>query len=87
VGHAPEEAKPKDLLHCQLYKRFCDMDLGVPFNIASYALLTQMLVHVCDFVPGTFTHTMGNAHVYVDHVDPLKLREPRQFPARERRHH
>lgn len=62
------------------------MGLGVPFNIASYALLTHMLAHVCDLVPGTFTHTMGDAHVYVDHVDALKVqltREPREFPGLE----
>jgi thymidylate synthase len=59
------------------------MGLGVPFNIASYALLTHMLAHVCDLTPGTFTHTMGDAHVYLDHVDALKIqleREPRDFP-------
>ncbi|RDW69472.1 thymidylate synthase [Coleophoma cylindrospora] len=80
------EEKPKGRLHCQLYQRSCDMGLGVPFNIASYALLTHMLAHVCDLVPGTFTHTMGDAHVYLDHVDALKVqltREPRAFPVLE----
>ncbi|OXV05575.1 hypothetical protein Egran_06657 [Elaphomyces granulatus] len=75
--------KPKGHLHCQLYQRSCDMGLGVPFNIASYALLTHMIAHVCDLVPGSLTHVMGDAHVYVDHVDALKTqleREPRQFP-------
>ncbi|CAG8954810.1 hypothetical protein HYFRA_00004735 [Hymenoscyphus fraxineus] len=78
--------KPKGRLHCQLYQRSCDMGLGVPFNIASYALLTHMLAHVCDLVPGTFTHTMGDAHVYKDHVEALKVqleREPRAFPGLE----
>jgi thymidylate synthase len=78
--------KKKGKLHCQLYQRSCDMGLGVPFNIASYALLTHMLAHVCDLVPGTFTHTMGDAHVYADHVDALKVqleREPREFPGLE----
>ena len=78
--------KGKGHLHCQLYQRSCDMGLGVPFNIASYALLTHMLAHVCDLVPGTFTHTMGDAHVYADHVDALKVqltREPRAFPELE----
>ena len=59
------------------------MGLGVPFNIASYALLTHMLAVVCDLTPGTFIHTMGDAHVYMDHVDALKVqleREPREFP-------
>ncbi|CAD6448631.1 40867850-5820-4ff7-b0ec-7ad7fc471fbe [Sclerotinia trifoliorum] len=76
-------SKPKGVLHCQLYQRSCDMGLGVPFNIASYALLTHILAHACDLTPGTFTHTMGDAHVYVNHVDALKIqleREPRDFP-------
>lgn len=75
--------KPKGRLSCQLYQRSCDMGLGVPFNIASYALLTHMLAHVCDLVPGTFIHTMGDSHVYLDHVDALNVqleREPREFP-------
>ncbi|KAK8090467.1 thymidylate synthase/dCMP hydroxymethylase domain-containing protein [Apiospora hydei] len=81
-----EEPKPKGHLHCQLYQRSCDMGLGVPFNIASYALLTHMLAHVCDLVPGSLTHVMGDAHVYVDHVDALRTqleREPRDFPKLE----
>lgn len=80
------EEKPRAALHCLLYQRSCDMGLGVPFNIASYALLTHMLAHVCDLTPGTFTHTMGDAHVYLDHVDALKVqleREPRGFPTLE----
>lgn len=78
--------KKKGGLHCQLYQRSCDMGLGVPFNIASYAMLTHMIAHVCDLVPGTFTHTMGDAHVYADHVEALKVqltREPRPFPELE----
>jgi len=70
-------------LHCQLYQRSCDMGLGVPFNIASYALLTHMIARACDLVPGSLTHVMGDAHVYVDHVEALRLqleREPRAFP-------
>ncbi|KAK8124279.1 uncharacterized protein PG998_000038 [Apiospora kogelbergensis] len=81
-----EKNKPKGHLHCQLYQRSCDMGLGVPFNIASYALLTHMLAHVCDLVPGSLTHVMGDAHVYVDHVDALRTqldREPRAFPRLE----
>ena len=73
----------KGVLSCQLYQRSCDMGLGVPFNIASYALLTHMLAHVCDLIPGTFIHTMGDSHVYLDHVDALDVqleREPREFP-------
>ncbi|KAL9129078.1 MAG: hypothetical protein Q9217_002385 [Psora testacea] len=75
--------KAKGVLSCQLYQRSCDMGLGVPFNIASYALLTHMLANVCDLTPGTFIHTMGDAHVYLDHIDALKVqleREPRDFP-------
>ena len=86
-GYEPETAKTqtkaKGVLSCQLYQRSCDMGLGVPFNIASYALLTHMLAHVCDLTPGTLTQTMGDAHVYVDHIDALKIqleREPRDFP-------
>ena len=67
------------------------MGLGVPFNIASYALLTHMIAHVCDLDPGEFVHVLGDAHVYMDHVEALKVqleREPREFPelgiARER---
>ncbi|KAI5466409.1 thymidylate synthase/dCMP hydroxymethylase domain-containing protein [Mariannaea sp. PMI_226] len=81
-----DSPKPKGHLHCQLYQRSCDMGLGVPFNIASYALLTHMIAHVCDLVPGSLTHVMGDAHVYLDHVDALNIqleREPRQFPELE----
>lgn len=75
--------KPRGHLSCVLYQRSCDMGLGVPFNIASYALLTHMLAHACDLVPGEFIHTMGDAHVYLDHVDALReqlTRHPREFP-------
>ena len=77
------KVKAKGHLSCTLYQRSCDMGLGVPFNIASYALLTHMLAHACDLIPGELIHTMGDAHVYLDHVDALKeqlLREPREFP-------
>ncbi|KAG8416821.1 Thymidylate synthase [Metarhizium acridum] len=90
-GGPTSTAPEKGHLHCQLYQRSCDMGLGVPFNIASYALLTHMIAHVCDLVPGSLTHVMGDAHVYADHEDALNIqleREPRQFPeveiARER---
>lgn len=75
--------KAKGHLHCTLYQRSADTGLGIPFNIASYALLTHMLSHACDLVPGTFTHVIGDAHVYVDHIEPIKeqlRREPRDFP-------
>lgn len=77
----PEGARPK--LSCLLYQRSCDMGLGVPFNIASYALLTKMIAHVVDMDCGEFIHTMGDAHVYIDHIDALKQqieRTPRDFP-------
>lgn len=70
-------------LSCTLYQRSADTGLGVPFNIASYALLTHMLAYACDLVPGTFNMVLGDAHVYVDHIDALKgqiERAPRDFP-------
>jgi len=70
-------------LSCQLYQRSADMGLGVPFNIASYALLTCMIAHVTGLVPGDFVHTLGDAHVYSNHVEALKTqleREPKTFP-------
>jgi len=70
-------------LSCQLYQRSADMGLGVPFNIASYALLTVMLAHVTGTRPGDFVHTLGDAHVYSNHVTALKEqlgRRPRNFP-------
>lgn len=77
------EKRGKGVLSCQLYQRSCDMGLGVPFNIASYALLTMMIAHVTGTEPGTFTHVMGDSHVYLDHLKPLETqltREPREFP-------
>ncbi|XP_039037979.1 bifunctional dihydrofolate reductase-thymidylate synthase-like isoform X2 [Hibiscus syriacus] len=70
-------------LSCQLYQRSCDMGLGVPFNIASYALLTCMIAHVCDLVPGDFIHVLGDTHVYTTHVRPLQeqlQKLPKPFP-------
>ncbi|KAK9468742.1 thymidylate synthase/dCMP hydroxymethylase domain-containing protein [Lipomyces arxii] len=70
-------------LSCCLYQRSADMGLGVPFNIASYALFTIMIAKVCNLRPGEFIHTLGDAHVYLDHVDAVKIqleREPREFP-------
>jgi dihydrofolate reductase / thymidylate synthase len=70
-------------LSCQMYQRSADMGLGVPFNIASYSLLTRMVAQVCGLQPGEFVHSIGDAHVYLNHVDALKeqiTRTPRAFP-------
>lgn len=72
-----------DRLDCQLYQRSADLALGVPFNIASYALLTQMIAHECGLHPGYFVHTMGDAHIYLNHVEGLKTqlaRTPKALP-------
>lgn len=72
-------------LSCQMYQRSCDLGLGVPFNIASYALLTRLVAQVCGLQAGDFVHVLGDAHVYTNHVDPLKEQlknVPRHLPVR-----
>ena len=77
------DVTPDGKLNCQLYQRSCDMFLGVPFNIASYSLLTMMVAQVTGLKPGEFVHTLGNAHIYNNHFEQVKTqlsREPFPLP-------
>ena len=83
VGQLDKMALPPCRLSCQLYQRSADVFLGVPFNIASYALLTMMIAQVCSLEPGDFVHTIGDAHLYLNHlkqVEELLQREPYALP-------
>lgn len=80
---AAGDADPRPRLSCQLYQRSADIFLGVPFNIASYALLAMMLAQVCGYRPGDFVHTFGDAHLYSNHFEQARLqlaRAPRALP-------
>ena len=75
---------PKRKLNCLLYQRSCDIFLGVPFNITSYCLLTAMVAHCVDMIPGTFTHTYGDLHIYTNHLEQVKIqlsRESKKLPS------
>ncbi len=81
--HEPTEPGGRRGLSCQLYQRSADLFLGVPFNIASYALLTMMVAQVCDYEPREFVHSFGDLHLYSNHIEQAKLqltREPRAQP-------
>ncbi len=81
--HLPSTPDEKPKLSCLMYQRSADLGLGIPFNIASYALLTHMIAHITDTEPHELVIQLGDAHVYRDHVDALEVqlkREPRPFP-------
>ncbi len=78
-----EDGIPSRRLNCLLYQRSCDLFIGIPFNIASYSLLTEMVAHCVNMVPGIFTHTYGDLHIYENHLEQVKTqlqRWPYELP-------
>ena len=81
--HSPSSSDKRNRLSCIMYQRSADCGLGVPFNITSYALLLHMIAHITDTIPHEFIHQLGDAHLYVDHLDAMKEqvgRTPMGFP-------